>query len=223
MKLVEVENVTKIYGSEKLGNEVRALDGISLTIKKGEMISVIGSSGSGKSTLLNMIGAVDKPTSGKILVDGEDVSEMNDDQLSVFRRRKIGFIFQSFHLIPVLSVEDNIKIPVLLDKKKPDNEYIEHIIEMLGLGDRRNHLPSQLSGGQQQRVAIARALANHPSLVLADEPTGSLDSKNGEEVMALLKNSVAELGQTLVVITHNIDIASQMDRIIKISDGKIVL
>lgn len=222
MKLVEVENVTKIYGSEKLGNEVRALDGISLTIKKGEMISVIGSSGSGKSTLLNMIGAVDKPTSGKILVDGEDVSEMNDDQLSVFRRRKIGFIFQSFHLIPVLSVEDNIKIPVLLDKKKPDNEYIEHIIEMLGLGDRRNHLPSQLSGGQQQRVAIARALANHPALVLADEPTGSLDSKNGEEVMALLKNSVAELGQTLVVITHNIDIASQMDRIIKISDGKIV-
>lgn len=222
MKLVEVENVTKIYGSEKLGNEVRALDGISLTIKKGETISVIGSSGSGKSTLLNMIGAVDKPTSGKILVDGEDVSQMNDDQLSVFRRRKIGFIFQSFHLIPVLSVEDNIKIPVLLDKKKPDNEYIEHIIEMLGLADRRNHLPSQLSGGQQQRVAIARALANHPSLVLADEPTGSLDSKNGEEVMALLKNSVAELGQTLVVITHNIDIASQMDRIIKISDGKIV-
>lgn len=222
MKIVEMENVTKIYGSEKLGNEVRALDGISLTIKKGEMLSVIGSSGSGKTTLLNMIGAVDQPTGGKILVDGEDVSKLNDDQLSVFRRRKIGFIFQSFHLIPVLSVEENIKIPVLLDRKKPDNEYIEHIIEMLGLGDRRNHLPNQLSGGQQQRVAIARALANHPSIVLADEPTGSLDSKNGEEVMALLRDSVAELGQTLVVITHNIDIARQMDRIIKISDGKIV-
>lgn len=222
MKIVEMENVTKIYGSEKLGNEVRALDGISLTIKKGEMLSVIGSSGSGKTTLLNMIGAVDQPTGGKVLVDGEDVSKLNDDQLSVFRRRKIGFIFQSFHLIPVLSVEDNIKIPVLLDRKKPDNEYIEHIIEMLGLGDRRNHLPNQLSGGQQQRVAIARALANHPSIVLADEPTGSLDSKNGEEVMALLRDSVAELGQTLVVITHNIDIARQMDRIIKISDGKIV-
>lgn len=222
MKIVEMENVTKIYGSEKLGNEVRALDGISLTIKKGEMLSVIGSSGSGKTTLLNMIGAVDQPTGGKVLVDGEDVSKLNDDQLSVFRRRKIGFIFQSFHLIPVLSVEENIKIPVLLDRKKPDNEYIEHIIEMLGLGDRRNHLPNQLSGGQQQRVAIARALANHPSIVLADEPTGSLDSKNGEEVMALLRDSVAELGQTLVVITHNIDIARQMDRIIKISDGKIV-
>ncbi len=222
MKIVEMENVTKIYGSEKLGNEVRALDGISLTIKKGEMLSVIGSSGSGKTTLLNMIGAVDQPTGGKVLVDGEDVSKLNDDQLSVFRRRKIGFIFQSFHLIPVLSVEDNIKIPVLLDRKKPDNEYIEHIIEMLGLVDRRNHLPNQLSGGQQQRVAIARALANHPSIVLADEPTGSLDSKNGEEVMALLRDSVAELGQTLVVITHNIDIARQMDRIIKISDGKIV-
>lgn len=222
MNIVEIENITKIYGSEKLGNEVRALDGLSLTIEKGEIVSVIGSSGSGKSTLLNMIGAVDKPTSGKILVDGEDISKMNDEQLSIFRRRKIGFIFQSFHLIPVLSVEDNIKIPVLLDKKKPDNDYIEHIIEMLGLSERRNHLPNQLSGGQQQRVAIARALANHPALVLADEPTGSLDTKNGNEVMTLLKSSVAELGQTLVLITHNIDIAREADRIIKISDGKVV-
>lgn len=222
MSIVEVKDITKIYGSEKDGNEVKALDGINLTIEKGEMLSIIGSSGSGKSTLLNMIGAVDKPTSGSVFVDGEDISKMNDEQLSIFRRRKIGFVFQSFHLIPVLSVEENIKMPVLLDRKKPDNEYIDKIIEMLGLSNRRNHLPKQLSGGQQQRVAIARALANHPSVLLADEPTGSIDTKNGEEVMSILKSSVRELGQTLVIITHNIDIARQCDRIIKIRDGKIV-
>lgn len=222
MNIVELKDITKIYGNEKDGNEVRALDGVTLNIEKGETLSIIGSSGSGKSTLLNMIGAVDKPTSGTVIVDGEDVSAMNDEQLSIFRRRKIGFIFQSYHLIPVLSVEENIKMPVLLDKKKPDNEYIDHVIEMLGLKDRLKHLPKQLSGGQQQRVAIARALANHPSLVLADEPTGSLDSQNGEEVIALLKKSVAELGQTLVIITHNIDIARETNRIVKIKDGKIV-
>ncbi|MGN0394294.1 MAG: ABC transporter ATP-binding protein [Coprococcus sp.] len=223
MNIVELKDIKKIYGNEKDGNVVRALDGVTLDIEKGEIVSIIGSSGSGKSTLLNVIGAVDKPTSGIVKVDGEDISQMNDEQLSIFRRRKIGFIFQSFHLIPVLSVEENIKMPVLLDKKKPDNEYIDHIIEMLGLKDRLNHLPKQLSGGQQQRVAIARALANHPSIVLADEPTGSLDSKNGEEVITLLKKSVAELGQTLVVITHNIDIAREADRIVRISDGRIVI
>ncbi len=222
MNIVEVKNVSKIYGSEKQGNEVRALDGVSLNVEKGEHLAIVGSSGSGKSTLLNMMGAVDRPTSGTIIVDGEDISGMNDEQLSIFRRRKIGFVFQSYHLIPVLSVEDNIKMPVLLDKKKPDNDYIDYLVEILGLKDRLNHLPKQLSGGQQQRVAIARALANHPALVLADEPTGSLDSKNGEEVITLLKKSVAELGQTLVVITHNIDIAGEADRIIKLKDGKIV-
>lgn len=222
MNIVELKDITKIYGNAKDGNEVRALDGVTLNIEKGEMLSIIGSSGSGKSTLLNMIGAVDRPTSGTVIVDGEDVAAMNDEQLSIFRRRKVGFIFQSYHLIPVLSVEENIKMPVLLDRKKPDNEYIDHVIEMLGLKDRLKHLPKQLSGGQQQRVAIARALANHPSLVLADEPTGSLDSQNGEEVIALLKKSVAELGQTLVIITHNIDIARETNRIIKIKDGKIV-
>jgi len=222
MNIVELKDITKIYGNAKDGNEVRALDGVTLNIEKGETLSIIGSSGSGKSTLLNMIGAVDRPTSGTVIVDGEDVAAMNDEQLSIFRRRKVGFIFQSYHLIPVLSVEENIKMPVLLDKKKPDNEYIDHVIEMLGLKDRLKHLPKQLSGGQQQRVAIARALANHPSLVLADEPTGSLDSQNGEEVIALLKKSVAELGQTLVIITHNIDIARETNRIIKIKDGKIV-
>lgn len=222
MNIVELKDITKIYGNAKDGNEVRALDGVTLNIEKGETLSIIGSSGSGKSTLLNMIGAVDKPTSGKVIVDGEDISALNDEQLSIFRRRKVGFIFQSYHLIPVLSVEENIKMPVLLDKKKPDNEYIDHVIEMLGLKDRLKHLPKQLSGGQQQRVAIARALANHPSLVLADEPTGSLDSQNGEEVIALLKKSVAELGQTLVIITHNIDIARETNRIVKIKDGKIV-
>ncbi len=222
MNIVELKDITKIYGNAKDGNEVRALDGVTLNIEKGETLSIIGSSGSGKSTLLNMIGAVDRPTSGTVIVDGEDVAAMNDEQLSIFRRRKVGFIFQSYHLIPVLSVEENIKMPVLLDRKKPDNEYIDHVIEMLGLKDRLKHLPKQLSGGQQQRVAIARALANHPSLVLADEPTGSLDSQNGEEVIALLKKSVAELGQTLVIITHNIDIARETNRIIKIKDGKIV-
>lgn len=222
MNIVELKDITKIYGNAKDGNEVRALDGVTLNIEKGETLSIIGSSGSGKSTLLNMIGAVDRPTSGTVIVDGEDVAAMNDEQLSIFRRRKVGFIFQSYHLIPVLSVEENIKMPVLLDKKKPDNEYIDHVIEMLGLKDRLKYLPKQLSGGQQQRVAIARALANHPSLVLADEPTGSLDSQNGEEVIALLKKSVAELGQTLVIITHNIDIARETNRIIKIKDGKIV-
>ena len=214
-----MENVTKIYGTGD--NRVWALDDVSMTVEKGEFLAVVGASGSGKSTLLHVMGGVDSVNNGKIIVDNKDITTLNDDEMSVFRRRKVGFVFQSYHLIPVLTVEENIKMPVLLDHKKPDREYIDHIIELLGLKDRRKHLPSQLSGGQQQRTAIARALANRPSLILADEPTGALDSTNGNEVMALLGDSVKKLNQTLVLITHNIDIAREADRIIKIADGKI--
>lgn len=219
MEIVRMENVTKIYGTGD--NRVWALDDVSMTVEKGEFLAVVGASGSGKSTLLHVMGGVDSVNNGKIIVDNKDITTLNDDEMSVFRRRKVGFVFQSYHLIPVLTVEENIKMPVLLDHKKPDREYIDHIIELLGLKDRRKHLPSQLSGGQQQRTAIARALANRPSLILADEPTGALDSTNGNEVMALLGDSVKKLNQTLVLITHNIDIAREADRIIKIADGKI--
>ena len=219
MEIVRMENVTKIYGTGD--NRVWALDDVSMTVEKGEFLAVVGASGSGKSTLLHVMGGVDSVNNGKIIVDNKDITTLNDDEMSVFRRRKVGFVFQSYHLIPVLTVEENIKMPVLLDHKKPDREYIDHIIELLGLKDRRKHLPSQLSGGQQQRTAIARALANRPSLILADEPTGALDPTNGNEVMALLGDSVKKLNQTLVLITHNIDIAREADRIIKIADGKI--
>lgn len=220
MEIVKMEHVTKIYGSGD--TRVWALDDVSLTIEKGEVLAVVGASGSGKSTLLHVIGGVDTADSGNIIVDGKDITTLNDDEMSVFRRRKIGFVFQAYHLIPVLTVEENIKMPILLDHKKPDREYIDHIIEMLGLKDRRKHLPNQLSGGQQQRAAIARALANRPSIILADEPTGALDSANGNEVMTLLNDSVKKLKQTLVLITHNIDLAREADRIIKLADGKIV-
>ncbi|MBQ8147251.1 MAG: ABC transporter ATP-binding protein [Lachnospiraceae bacterium] len=220
MDIVTMENVTKVYGENE--TRVWGLHDVSLTIKQGEIVSVVGASGSGKSTLLHVMGGVDTPTSGKIVVDGKDITKLNDEQMAVFRRRKIGFVFQAYHLIPVLSVEENITMPILLDHRKPDKEYVEHIMEMLGLQDRRKHLPNQLSGGQQQRTAIARALANQPSLILADEPTGALDSKNGNEVIALLQNSVKQLNQTLVLITHNIDLAREADRIIKIADGEIV-
>ncbi len=220
MEIVKMEHVTKIYGSGD--TRVWALDDVSLTIEKGEVLAVVGASGSGKSTLLHVIGGVDTADSGNIIVDGKDITTLNDDEMSVFRRRKIGFVFQAYHLIPVLTVEENIKMPILLDHKKPDKEYIDHIIEMLGLKDRRKHLPNQLSGGQQQRAAIARALANRPSIILADEPTGALDSTNGNEVMTLLNDSVKKLNQTLVLITHNIDLAREADRIIKLADGKIV-
>jgi putative ABC transport system ATP-binding protein len=168
------------------------------------------------------MGGVDVPNSGRIVIDDKDITKLNDEEMSVFRRRKIGFVFQAYHLIPVLTVEENIQMPILLDHRKPDKEYIEHIMDMLGLADRRKHLPNQLSGGQQQRAAIARALANRPSLILADEPTGALDSKNGNEVITLLQNSVKQLNQTLVLITHNIDLAREADRIVKIADGKLV-
>ena len=220
MEIVKMEHVTKIYGAGD--TRVWALDDVNLTIDKGETLAVVGASGSGKSTLLHVMGGVDTADSGNIVVDGKDITTLSDDEMSVFRRRKIGFVFQAYHLIPVLTVEENIRMPILLDHKKPDMEYIDHIIEMLGLKDRRKHLPNQLSGGQQQRAAIARALANRPSLILADEPTGALDSANGSEVMTLLHDSVKKLNQTLVLITHNIDLARESDRIIKLADGKII-
>ena len=219
MNIVEMKNVTKIYGEKE--NQVLALHNVSLDIEKGSVVSVVGASGSGKSTLLNIMGGVDTPSDGTVYIDGKEITKYNDDELSIFRRRKVGFIFQAYHLIPVLTVEENIKMPVLLDHKKPDKEYIDHIIEILGLTERRRHLPNQLSGGQQQRTAIARALANNPSLVLADEPTGALDSKNGQEVMDLLMKSVHDIGQTLVIITHNMDLAREADRIVRIKDGEI--
>ncbi len=220
MEIVKLEHVTKIYGEGD--TRVWGLDDVSLTIDKGEIVSIVGASGSGKSTLLHVMGGVDTPNSGNVIVDGRDITTLSDEEMSVFRRRKIGFVFQSYHLIPVLTVEENINMPILLDHRKPDREYIDHVIEMLGIKDRKKHLPSQLSGGQQQRVAIARALANRPALILADEPTGALDSRNGNEVMTLLQDSVRKLDQTLVIITHNIDLAREADRILKIADGKIV-
>ncbi|MBQ8085273.1 MAG: ABC transporter ATP-binding protein [Lachnospiraceae bacterium] len=220
MDIVRMENVSKVYGTAE--NQVWALHGVNLTVEKGETLAVVGASGSGKSTLLHIMGGVDSPTSGKVIIEDKDITALTDEQMSVFRRRKIGFVFQAYHLIPVLTVEENITMPILLDHRKPDREYIEHIMDILNLQDRRHHLPNQLSGGQQQRAAIARALANRPALILADEPTGALDSKNGAEVITLLQNSVKELNQTLVLITHNIDLAREADRIIKISDGEIV-
>lgn len=219
MDMVRLDGVSKVYGEGAA--KVRALKKVSLNIAAGERVSVVGPSGSGKSTLLHMIGGVDSPTVGRVIIDGEDITAYKDEQLAVFRRRRIGFIFQSYHLIPVLNIEENVTMPILLDGKKPDKEYVDYIISLLGLKDRRYHLPSELSGGQQQRVAIARALANRPALLLADEPTGALDSENGDEVMALLNESVEKLKQTLIIITHNIDIARDADRIIKIVDGRI--
>lgn len=220
MEIIRLENVSKVYGAGE--NELKALDKVNITIRKGESVAVVGPSGCGKSTMLHIIGGVDSPTGGKVCIEGKDITGLKDEEMSIFRRRKIGFVFQSYHLIPVLTVEENMQMPVLLDHRNPDKEYTEYVLEMLGLKDRRKSLPSQLSGGQQQRVAIARALANRPSILLADEPTGALDSKNGEEVMALLQHSVKELNQTLVLITHNVDLAREADRIIKLSDGKVV-
>ena len=218
MDMVTLQNVSKIYG--KGDSAVTALDNVTLSIEKGEMVAVIGPSGSGKSTFLHVIGGVDSPTTGRVLVDGEDITNFNDEQLFVFRRRRIGFIFQSYHLIPVLTVQENIEMSVLLDHKKVDKDYSNYLMDLLGIKDKRRKMPAELSGGQQQRVAIARALANHPALLLADEPTGSLDSQNGQEVLNLLKETSMKLQQTLVVVTHNIDLAREMDRIILVSDGR---
>ena len=221
MELVRLENVTKVYG--KGDAVVHALQDVTMSVQKGETLAVVGASGSGKSSLLHMIGGVDVPTSGKIYVEGREITEMKDTELSVYRRRKIGFVFQAYHLMPILTVEENIQMPILLDHQKPDKAYIDHIIELLGLKDKRKCLPGQLSGGQQQRAAIARAMANRPSLILADEPTGALDTRNGEEVMSLLQNSVRQLDQTLILITHNPDLARETGRILRMEDGRICL
>lgn len=210
----------KTYGSGE--NLVNAVDDVSFSVEKGEFVAIVGASGSGKSTLLHLIGGVDRPTSGKIFVDGNDISKMNDDKLAVFRRRQVGIVYQFYNLIPILTVEENITLPCDLDGRGVDRERLEMILDSFGLRARRKHLPNQLSGGQQQRTSIARALINNPSLVLADEPTGNLDSKSSEEVMSILKMCNQSYGQTVIMITHNLDIAKQADRIITISDGKIV-
>ena len=220
MEILKVENLTKTYGSGE--NLVDAVDDVSFSVEKGEFVAIVGASGSGKSTLLHLIGGVDRPTSGKIFVDGNDISKMNDDKLAVFRRRQVGIVYQFYNLIPILTVEENITLPCDLDGRGVDRERLEMILDSFGLRARRKHLPNQLSGGQQQRTSIARALINNPSLVLADEPTGNLDSKSSEEVMSMLKMCNQSYGQTVIMITHNLDIAKQADRIITISDGKIV-
>ena len=217
MDLLEVRSISKTYGSGETA--VRALKKVSFSVPKGEYVAIVGESGSGKSTLLNMIGALDNPTSGKVLIDGKDIFAMKESKLTVFRRRNIGFIFQAFNLIPELTVEQNIIVPVLLDYQKPDKKYLEELLEVLNLKDRRNHLPSQLSGGQQQRVAIGRALLTRPSLILADEPTGNLDTQNSSEVIALLKNASKRYAQTIIMITHSRSIAQTADRVLQVSDG----
>lgn len=220
MSLLEVKSVSKIYG--KGDNAVHALKDINFSVDKGEYIAIVGESGSGKSTLLNIIGALDIPSGGKVIINNKDLFSMKDSELTVFRRRNIGFIFQGFNLIPELTVEQNIIFPVLLDYKKPDRKYLDEILNILGLQERRNHLPSELSGGQQQRVAIGRALITRPSLILADEPTGNLDSKNSSEVISLLKESSQKYEQTIIMITHSRSIAQAADRVLRVSDGILV-
>ena len=217
MKLLEVQSISKIYGSGEAA--VSALKAVSFTVPKGEFLSVIGESGSGKSTLLNIIGGLDKPSSGKVFIDGKDIFEMDDDSMTIFRRRNIGFVFQNFNLIPELTVEQNITFPILLDYQKVNDDELENILTILNLKERRNHLPSQLSGGQQQRVAIGRALITRPALILADEPTGNLDSTNSSEVITLLREASRKYEQTIIMITHNRSIAQTTDRILQVSDG----
>ena len=219
MNLLEVSNVSKTYGSGEAA--VKALKKVSFSVPKGEYVAIVGESGSGKSTLLNMIGALDTPTSGKVVISGKEIFSMNDRKLTIFRRRNIGFIFQAFNLIPELTVEQNIVFPVLLDYQKPDSKYLEELLSVLNLKERRNHLPSQLSGGQQQRVAIGRALFTRPALILADEPTGNLDSQNTSEVIALLKEASKKYEQTIIMITHSHSIAQTTDRILQVSDGEL--
>lgn len=217
MDLLEVQSISKTYGSGEA--TVHALKNVSFSVPKGEYVAIVGESGSGKSTLLNMIGALDNPTSGKVLIEGKDIFAMKESKLTIFRRRNIGFIFQAFNLIPELTVEQNIIFPVLLDYQKPNQKYLEELLDILNLKERCNHLPSQLSGGQQQRVAIGRALITRPSLILADEPTGNLDSQNSSEVIALLKNASKRYAQTIIMITHNRSIAQSADRVLQVSDG----
>ncbi|AQS08523.1 macrolide export ATP-binding/permease protein MacB [Clostridium saccharobutylicum] len=217
MNLLEVKSISKTYGNGETA--VHALKDISFSVPKGEFVAIVGESGSGKSTLLNMVGALDMPTSGKVFIDGKDIFSMKDSSLTIFRRRNIGFIFQGFNLIPELNVEQNIIFPVLLDYQKPDKKYLEELLTVLNLKERRHHLPSQLSGGQQQRVAIGRALITRPSLILADEPTGNLDTQNSSEVITLLKEAARKYQQTIIMITHSRSIAQTADRILQVSDG----
>ena len=220
MSILETKDLHKIYGSGD--TEVRALDGVNLSVENGEFVAIVGTSGSGKSTLLHMLGGLDRPTSGSVIVDGKDIFRLKDEALTIFRRRKIGFVFQSYNLVPVLTVYENIVLPIQLDGRKVDEKFIGQIVKTLGLDGRLDALPSQLSGGQQQRVAIARALAAKPAIILADEPTGNLDSKTSQDVLGLLKVTSQKFSQTIVMITHNEEIAQMADRIIRIEDGRIV-
>ena len=220
MEILTVENLTKKYGKNE--SEVIAVNDMSFSVESGEFIAIVGSSGSGKSTLLHLLGGVDRPTSGKVFVNGKDIYSLKDDELAIFRRREVGLIYQFYNLIPILNVEENITLPCDLDRKDVPNEELDELLKVLGLENRRKHLPNELSGGQQQRVAIGRALINHPAIVLADEPTGNLDSKSSDEIIQLLKTSNKKYNQTIIMITHNPEIAKVADRIIRIEDGKIV-
>lgn len=220
MEILKVENLTKIYGKDEA--TVVALDNVSFSVEKGEFVAIIGASGSGKSTLLHLLGGVDRPTSGKVFIDGKDIFSFDDEKLAIFRRRQVGLIYQFYNLIPVLNVEENITLPLSLDGRKVEKDQIDQMLDVLGLKGRKNHLPNELSGGQQQRTSIGRALITRPTIVLADEPTGNLDTKSSDEVVALLKKTNKEMKQTIVMITHNMEIAKMADRVIKIADGRIV-
>ena len=220
MEILKVENLKRVYGTG--ASKVVALDNVSFTVEKGEFVSIVGASGSGKSTLLHLIGGVDRPTSGKVFINDEDIYKLNNDDLAIFRRRQIGLIYQFYNLIPILNVIENISLPLELDGRKPDKKNLNEMLELLGLENRKSHLPSQLSGGEQQRVSIGRALITRPSLILADEPTGNLDSKASEEIVSLLKKTNKKYNQTIIMITHNLEIAKMTDRIITIEDGRIV-
>ena len=220
MEILKVENLCKQYGNGE--NKVTALNNVSFTVNKGEFVAIVGASGSGKSTLLHLIGGVDRPTSGKVFIDGKDIYKFNDDELAIFRRRQVGLIYQFYNLIPILNVEENITLPLKLDNRNIDKQRLDELIKVLGLEERRTHLPNELSGGQQQRTSIGRAMITNPAIILADEPTGNLDSKASDEIVALLKKSNKDYKQTIIMITHNLEIAKVADRIIKIEDGKIV-
>lgn len=220
MEILKVENLTKVYGRGV--NKVVALDDVSFTVNKGEFVAIVGASGSGKSTLLHLIGGVDRPTSGKVFIEGKDIYKFNNDELAIFRRRQVGLIYQFYNLIPILNVEENIVLPLELDKRKIDAKELNELIKTLGLESRKKHLPNELSGGQQQRTSIGRALVTHPAIILADEPTGNLDSKTSDEIVELLKMSNKKYNQTIIMITHNLELAAIADRVITIEDGKIV-
>lgn len=220
MEILKVENLSKVYGKGE--NKVVALDNVSFSVEKGEFVAIVGASGSGKSTLLHLVGGVDRPTKGKVFIDGKNIYAMNDDKLAIFRRRQVGLIYQFYNLIPILNVEENITLPLELDNREVDKKTLKELLELLGLEHRSKHLPNELSGGQQQRVSIGRALITNPAIILADEPTGNLDSKSSDEIVALLKKSNKEYNQTIIMITHNMEIAKEADRIIKIEDGRIV-